>query len=291
MTPPRQLDKKRPGLAVVAILGLVLLVPAFASAAEEIVTVPTRPGVTLRVLLMTPSGAPSGTTGATPAGTLLMFPGGLGADHFKEQPGRIHRGGNFLVRSAYLFVHRNFVVAIVDVPSDQAGGMSDAFRTGSDHAADVTKVIDMLAARDPGPLALVGTSRGTLSAAYLAATLRDPRVTSVVLTSSMVERPPVPGRWMTLDQLPVEKISIPTLVVHHREDACRATPINGARRLTSSLKRSSRLDFVEVRGGDPPRSDPCQAMSAHGFLGKEGDVVAVITDWIEGKPVPKQIGP
>lgn len=107
----------------------------------------------------------------------------------------------------------------------------------------------------------------------------------------MSEEAPQPGRWMTLSRIALDAITVPVLFVHHRDDGCRATPIGSTRRLTSSFRRSPRVDFVEVQGGDPPISEPCQARSAHGFLGKERDVAAVITDWIAGKPVPKQIGP
>ena len=51
-----------------------------------------------------------------------------------------------------------------------------------------------------------------------------------------------------------------------------------------------RLGFVTVVGGDPPQSDPCEAFSAHGYLGREDDVVGVIVDWIQGKPVPDIVG-
>ncbi|MCX5906128.1 MAG: hypothetical protein NTY64_02795, partial [Deltaproteobacteria bacterium] len=36
------------------------------------------------------------------------------------------------------------------------------------------------------------------------------------------------------------------------------------------------------QGGDSPRSNPCQALSAHGFLGKEREVVEAIAAWIKG---------
>ena len=51
-----------------------------------------------------------------------------------------------------------------------------------------------------------------------------------------------------------------------------------------------KLGGVEVEGGDPPQSNPCEGFAPHGFFGRERDVVAVIADWIAGKPVPKEIG-
>ena len=60
--------------------------------------------------------------------------------------------------------------------------------------------------------------------------------------------------------------------------------------LKNKLSGSSKVNFIEVQGGDPPQSGPCKAMSYHGFLGREDQVVRVIADWIAGKPVPAQIG-
>ena len=36
-----------------------------------------------------------------------------------------------------------------------------------------------------------------------------------------------------------------------------------------------------LSGGDPPKSDPCEAMSQHGFLGIEGQAVDAIAKFIK----------
>ena len=120
-------------LALAAALG----VAPSAEAAQEIVTLETRPGVTLKVLLRFPNNG-------SPKASLVLFPGGKGANHFGERNGQIRVGNNFLTRSSSLFVENGVAVAIVDVPSDQAGGMSDQFRTGNEHVQDIRKVIDLV---------------------------------------------------------------------------------------------------------------------------------------------------
>jgi pimeloyl-ACP methyl ester carboxylesterase len=97
------------------------------------------------------------------------------------------------------------------------------------------------------------------------------------------------GRWATVYETPLGKISAPVLIVHHREDDCRATPIGAALSLPRWLKKSSKVDFVEVRGGDPAISDSCEPLAAHGYLGREAQVIQVIADWIAGRPVPKEV--
>ncbi len=263
----------RSGAAVAA-----LMLPS-AAWAQEIDTIPTRPGVTVRVLLVKPA--------ETPSATVLFFPGGWGAGHFREEAGRVALGSNFLVRSAPLFAERGLLAAFLDTPSDQPGGMSDEWRMSAKHVEDVRGVLNALHPRESAAVVLAGTSRGTLSAAYVAATLGDPRVTGLVLTSSMVAHGQ--GRWATVYEAPLGKITIPVLIVHHRSDNCRATPIGSALALPKWLKRSPRVDFVEVLGGDAAISDPCEPLAPHGFLGRERETVGVIADWIAGRPVPKQV--
>jgi pimeloyl-ACP methyl ester carboxylesterase len=252
-----------------------------AASGQEIVSVPTRPGVTVRVLLVAPAGEPSAT--------LLMFPGGFGNNHFPERDGRVVLGENFLVRTARLFTARGLLVAVTDTPSDQPQGINDAFRMSKAHVEDAIKVLEALEARNPAPIYLAGTSRGTLSAAFVAASLRDPRVEGLVLTSSMGDRGRRRTRAVTVFDAPLKRIAVPVLVVHHEKDGCWASPIGAARGLPAALSGSAKVDLVEVSGGDPPRSEPCETLAAHGYLGRERDVVGAIADWIAGKPVPKQL--
>jgi len=257
-------------------LGAVLAIYSEpATASQRIETIETRPGITMRLLLNTPE--------TSAKGAMVMFPGGRGANHFEEKDGKILLGKNFLVRSSPEFVKRGYAIVIVDVPSDQPNGMSDNFRNSPEHAEDIKRVITFLAGQGLKPAYLVGTSRGTLSVAYLAAVLRDDRIKGIVLTSSLAG----PG---FLGTLPLRQIGYPVLIVHHRSDGCKETQFNEALQLKSWISKSPRVDFVEVRGGSWPKSDPCEALSYHGFLGMEEQVVQVITDWASGKAVPSKIG-
>ncbi len=266
-------------------LAAALLIPLPVQSAQEIVTLETRPGVTLKVLLRFPNNAPKAA--------LVLFPGGQGEGHFSERNGQIRVGNNFLTRTSPLFVERRFAVAIIDAPSDQAGGMSDQFRTGKEHIQDIKKVIDLVDQKWPGPLYLVGTSRGTVSVAHLGAALQDPRISGIVLTSSIgASRPSRLDRLpLSLFDIPMDNITLPVLFVHHRNDGCWASNYADALRLRKRITKSPKVDFIEVQGGAPARSEPCEAMSPHGYLGKEREVVTAITDWIASKPVPNQIGP
>jgi hypothetical protein len=75
----------------------------------------------------------------------------------------------------------------------------------------------------------------------------------------------------------------PLLLVHHVDDACRETPYSSAKRL------AERYPLVSVSGGNPPRSEPCQALTPHGFLGREAPTVDAMTKWMLKQPYPREI--
>lgn len=239
---------------------------------QAIITLPTRPGVQQRILIV--------QSEEESKGTLLLFPGGDGAGHFQESGRGFRLSNNFLVRSSDLFAQEGFTAAIVDTPSDHTSGMSDGFRTSPQHLGDIRAVVRFLASKDRRPVFLVGTSQGTFSVAYLATAIEEDRVQGIIFTSS----------YDQIGSLPLERIRYPVLFVHHRDDACRVTSYAAAQRLYNRFNSSAKKAFVTVGGGEQPISRPCEAQSYHGFFGKEREVVKVIAAWISGKETPSTIG-
>lgn len=254
---------------VTAVALFALLATAAAARAEDIVTLPTREGVTQSFLLTVPADG-------KPAAAAILFSGSRGLIRLRNEDGRIQfSDGNFLVRSRQLFVERGVVAAVMDAPSDQPRGMDDWFRLDGKHATDITRVSEELHRRFPGiSVFLVGTSRGTISAAAAGRVLGD-AVTGVVLTATLfLAARSGPG----LSGFDFSTIRAPVLFVHHVDDGCRYTPYRDAKSL------AARFPLVTVQGGDPARSDPCEAFSAHGFLGKEPATVEAIVNWMLKKP-------
>lgn len=239
----------------------------------KLVSLPTRPGVQQRILLGEPQ--------PKNRGAMILFPGHEGNDHFSETKEGFSLSDNFLVRSSHLFAIEGFTVAIVDVPSDHSMGMPNSFRTSPEHARDIGEVVSFLAGQGYGRLFLVGTSRGTLSVAYLATVLRNDHIKGIVLTASYDE----------VGGLSLGTISYPALFVHHRDDSCYVTPYTTARQHYDLMTSSPKKHFLTVAGGDRAISQPCRAASAHGFLGKEREVVQAIAKWASGGAVPADIGP
>ena len=172
------------------------------------------------------------------------------------------------------------MVAIIDAPSDrQSPPYLTGFRQSDEHVADVKAAIAWARSTFNIPVWLVGTSRGTQSAAHLAIELAGPEgPDGVVLTSTILSDKrsrPVPS--MTLS-----KIRVPVLVVHHETDGCAVCPFSDIPLLMSKLTNSPKKQLLAFAGGKN-EGDPCEASAYHGFNGIESDVVQQMTNWILGK--------
>jgi len=254
--------------AVALLCGIVGVIPT--SAAEELITLPTRSGVTQSFYVTMPAGPP--------AASLILFTGGDGKLR-GYGPANL-RSGNFLVRSRDLFVARGFAVAVIDAPSDESSGMGNDFRVSSGHRRDIGFVIAWLRQRVAAPVWLVGTSMGTLSAAN-GATLQPGGPDGVVLTSSVTETSRRVHNTV-YNTHPID-VTIPTLLVHNREDGCVVCPFSNIPDLLGRFKNAPRKQLITFQGGDPPITDACEALSRHGYLGLESQVVEAIAEWIKAK--------
>ena len=253
------------------LLAFLLSSPAVAQT-PRVVDVPTRAGVTQRILLLPTANAKA---------TVILFAGGDGGIQIAPD-GSIRRSGNFLVRSRELFAAQGLAVAAIDAPSDrQDPPFLSNFRQSAEHVADIKATIAWLKQELKLPVWLIGTSRGTQSAAYAAIQLSQTEGSpdGVVLTSSILaDRRSRPVPHMALDRL-----SAPVLVVHHRLDGCRACLYSDLPQLTDKLKHLKKTATLVFDGGDSV-GDPCEARAYHGFNGIESEVTRQIAAWITGAP-------
>ena len=103
-------------------------------------------------------------------------------------------------------------------------------------------------------------------------------MSGVVLASSVTR----PGRaGETLFDAGPGAIAVPVLVVSNQNDACAVSPPGDAPNVLAALTRSPHKELVMVTSSQiTRRSDPCEGMSPHGYLGIESAVVQRISDWI-----------
>jgi pimeloyl-ACP methyl ester carboxylesterase len=251
-------------IGVVAVLGLA--VPA---AADQLVRVDTRPGVQVAYWWMERPDA---------SATLVLLTGGNGGLGMKDGA---PASRNFLVRNRDRFAAAGFNVAVVGRPSDRTD-LDLAFRAGAEHGKDLRTVVERLRRETRKPVWLVGTSRGTVSAALTAIALGN-AVDGVVLAASLTD----PALEGAVQNLPLGGIRVPTLVVHHRRDECPATPAKPAPAIVEKLANAPSKRLLLVDGGSAPSGAPCGAQHRHGFAGMDRDVVEAIADFIRNpRPEP-----
>jgi hypothetical protein len=250
----------------------LLLAPLLARP-DELVSLVTRDGVTQNYLL-------AYNKGESYRAVAIMFPGGDGFFNVHNtSDGDTTNSINFVVRTRGMFVSNGVAAAAITGPSD-ASRMTDGFRMSDKHAADIAAVAADIRKRFPGAkVFLVGTSRGTVSAAYTGLALGD-KIDGVVLTSTVFNANKAGAGVAGVD---FSRFKAPLLFVHHREDACNVCPYHAAHRL------ADQYPLISVSGGSPPQSGPCDPLSAHGYFGKETETVAAIAGWITGKPFEKEI--
>jgi predicted esterase len=253
-------------LAVVAATACFVSPPANA---DEIITLNPRSGVTQMVLLWQPS--PS-----DPQVILLVFPGGGGNVGFQTT------NGTGVARTAYLFSRQRHLldrpgvaVAVITAPSDQPD-MDSEFRRSSRHVNDMAVVVRELTHRYPAAkLVLLGHSRGTVSAAYVAQALRN-RIGAVILMSGFYERDLLRG--VGLSEFNFDALKTPLLIVHHVKDRCPTTLFSSAQKLTA------RFPSIVVEAPDETRPErPCAPGTNHWFAWREEETIDQVFNWIDGK--------
>jgi hypothetical protein len=249
---------------------LVALASSAHAQTTEVVDLPTRAGVTERMVAI---------AGDSPKAVVILLAGGLGRLKIFDN-GSIRIDGNFLVRSRSLFAQQGLAVVVLDTPSDHEGGMTPSFRGTGEHVADLAAAIAWARDKWHKPVWLVGTSRGTQSAAHAAIALANNQrgPDGIVLTSSILARSKRdPGTPVTEE--PLDTLKIPLLVVHHESDPC---PIC-APSLLRELKLPPANSKLLMESGGISTGDPCEAFSHHGYNGIEGAVVADISAFITGQ--------
>jgi hypothetical protein len=257
---------------------IALLFPPLAASAAvakdaSFVSITTPRGAKQAFLLIKPE---------QPLASVILFAGGHGALGLKDKASMRWGQKNFLVRSRGAFAGHKLMVAVIDAPSDKQSGMNAIFRMGGAHAGDISAVAAYLRKEAPVPVWLVGTSMGTFSAAGGAIGAKG--IDGLVLTSTVTRAQP---HWRIagshgngVASMPLQRVTVPTLILSHTDDGCDVTPAADAPKLQARLTKAKTVETVLLEGGDAPVSGPCQAMSQHGFLGIEGKAVATIAAFI-----------
>ena len=207
---------------------------------------------------------------ANPRAVVFMFAGGDGTVSFNTAGQITHMNANFVMRTEPLWLAQGFGFATLASSASLMGQ-----RHTPAYAATIARGIDFVRTRTQAPVWLVGTSQGSIAAANGAAHLPG-RVAGVVLTSSVAGRS---ASGETVFDSDLGAIAVPALVVSNRGDTCPSAGPGFAPQILAALARAPRKEITYV-DSNQLQSDPCEALSPHGYLGIEADVVQRISGWI-----------
>jgi len=185
--------------------------------------------------------------------------------------------GNFLIRSANLFLRHGLNVMMADTTPAHPAGLTFGLRLSATHAAELQGFINAAQNRWGKPVWVVGTSNGSISGVTAAgfqpalAGLRGVVLTSPVTVLTLGTQPTF--------NLYASRITVPTLVVWHQDDHCTFSPPAGSAALFAQIPSADKASHA-FEHGHSVATDPCGGFSEHGYAGIEEEVVEKIAEFI-----------
>jgi hypothetical protein len=209
--------------------------------------------------------------------SVVLMEGGNGLLDL-DAAGEISGAGNFLIRSANLFLRNGLNVMMADAAPAFPGGLADGDRLGATHAAELQGFINAAISRWGKPVWVVGTSNGSIST--VTAGGFQPALTGLrgLVMTSPVTVLPTSAEQATFNLLAL-RVTLPALVVWHQNDHCSVSPPTGAAALFAVLPSNDKAS-ASFRGGHSVATDPCGPFSEHGYAGIEEEVVNEIAKYI-----------
>jgi hypothetical protein len=211
--------------------------------------------------------------------SVVLMTGGNGLLSLDATGTIINSTGNFLIRSANLFLRHGLNVMMADAAPAHPRGLNDATRLSATHAAELQGFINAAVNRWGGPVWVVGTSNGSIStvtAGGFQPALAGLR--GVVMTSPVTQ---LPFADQPTFNLHASRITLPALVVWHRDDHCSFSPPAGSAVLFTVIPSADKASRT-FEHGHSVATDPCDGFSEHGYAGIEEEVVEKIAAFIRG---------
>lgn len=212
--------------------------------------------------------------------SVVLMTGGNGLLSLDATGTIINSTGNFLIRSADLFLRHGLNVMMADTTPAHPTGIGQPFRLTATHAAELQGFINAALNRWGAPVWVVGTSNGSIStvtAAGFQPALSG--LSGVILTSPVTV---LPTANQPTFNLYASRITVPALVLWEQDDHCTFSPPAGSAALFAAIP-SSRKDSHAFAHAHSVATDPCGAFSEHGYAGIEERVVDHIAEFIRGE--------
>ena len=193
---------------------------------------------------------------------------------------------NFLIRSRRFLVDDSVASLIVDCQSESGGYCASYYQASKQRQEDVDKLIAEVKKRVPSitEVWLVGTSMGTISSSFMP--VHNPAGYAGAIHTAAITDPYATGSYRELAGFDYKKSLIPQFFVHHNSDPCALTTYPSAK----SIAEKYNMPLVTVSGGSGFEGPACNALTEHGFRGKEKEVMNALTAIIKsGKVITLEI--
>lgn len=186
--------------------------------------------------------------------------------------------GNFLIRSREHLLDEKSMTLVVDCHSKIGDVCTQKYQASKQRFEHLKKLIDEVKGHYPSirEVWLMGTSFGTITSGFAALHGKD-YFTGTIHSATI--NPTAEKSYKTLSDLNYKEITSQQIFVHHKNDGCGKTDYKHINDLT----QSGNFPLVSVSGGHGWRGDVCQAHHAHGFKGKEQDVMKEVLGMIRSK--------
>jgi hypothetical protein len=232
-------------------------------------------------------------------GSVILLAGGNGRLDISAKGAITKLGNNQLVRTRAKYAQAGFVTLVPDLAPDLkvgTNGVVPNYRVGEPHALDIGAMVIHLRRSFKRPVIVIGTSRGSISAANVIA--RAPVIIedghrvggqpqAIVVTSAFLISHDGDLSVKSAANDDPDKLAVPMLVVAHADDACAQTTPFDIPQFMQWYQSNGRPLSVEIlSGGGPFTGDPCEALAAHGFVGLDNAVVLTIATWIMQQNLP-----
>jgi hypothetical protein len=209
--------------------------------------------------------------------SVILLTGGNGLLDLDATGTITNSTGNFLIRSANLFLRFGLNVMMADAKPAHPAGLDFATRLSATHAGELQQFINAAITRWGLPVWVVGTSNGSISTVTAGGFLPAlSGLRGVVLTSPVTV---LTAATQPTFNLYSSRITVPSLVVWHGNDHCIASPPAGSAALFAAIPAAikARRAFAHSHS---VATDPCGAFSEHGYPGIEEEVVESIARFV-----------
>jgi len=180
--------------------------------------------------------------------------------------------GNFLIRARRFVVDDSVAALIVDCQSDSGDSCASSYQASKQRQEDVDRLVAEVRSRTPSiaEVWLLGTSMGTISSSFMP--VHNPAGYAGAIHTAMIADPYAKNSYRELGGFDYKKSGVPQFFVHHSSDPCGLTTYPSAKAIAEKFG----FPLVTVTGGAGFQGPPCEALTEHGFRGKEKEVMNAI---------------